>query len=77
MMAATQELPAQLLQRLGPLQRARFPLNKLEERISTKSVDTLMTQIANTGSFGGVGDKASREVESAIVPIYDDFVLMR
>ncbi len=53
---------AQLLQRLSALQRALFPLNKLEERIPAKSVDTLMAQVANAGRFGGVGDNASREV---------------
>ena len=68
---------AQLLETFSALQRGRFPSHKLEKRIATKTVNTLMPQMANTGTLGGIGDKTSREVKSAIIQIYDDFVLVR
>ena len=67
---------AQLLQRLCALQRTRFPLHKLQERVAPKTVDALMAKITNTGRVGGVRDHASREVESAIIPIQDNFDLV-
>ena len=66
----------QLLQRLYTFQRTRFPRYKLQERVASKTVNALMAEVTNTGRVGGVRDNASREVESAIIPIQDDFVLV-
>src|SRR4029453_6324156 len=67
---------AQLLERLSAFQRSGFPLHELQEGVAPKTVNALMAEITNAGRVGGVRDNASRKVESAIVPIQDDFVLV-
>src|SRR6266487_293050 len=69
---------AQLLERLGPLQWRRFPFHKLQEGLSPKTVNALMTQIPyRRGAIAREGDSVARKIERVAAKIDNHLYLMR
>src|SRR5207253_8664333 len=82
---------AQLLQRLCAFQRTRFPAYKLEQRLASETVNSLMTKqggaLSRSLPFSAGGletaapfrlkwDRSTREIKSAAAKVENDFHLV-
>src|SRR5437868_1503224 len=83
---------AQLLQRFSAFQRTRLPAYKLEQRLASETVDSLVTEqggalsrsllssgggLETAASFRLEWDRSTREIKSAAAKIENDFHLVR